>query len=124
MDIDEPYPPGWYAAITSVERTDHMDEKARARVLQDARLATPDALLATHWTTAADAAFGQTDLRSPWPVRERIEGAAAVDLLGYGLLSDDLPYLITADTPRPGAHRRCPVNRRRYCGRAHWICPP
>jgi sugar phosphate isomerase/epimerase len=50
-----------------------------------------DDLLATCWTTAGDAASGRADLRSPLPLRERIEAASAAGFRGFGLLSDDLP---------------------------------
>lgn len=54
----------------------------------------PDELLATCWTTAGDAASDRADLRSPLPLRERIEAAAAAGFSGFGLLSDDLPAAI------------------------------
>jgi sugar phosphate isomerase/epimerase len=48
-------------------------------------------LLATCWTSAGDAASDRTDLRSPLPLRERIEAASAAGFRGFGLLSADLP---------------------------------
>jgi sugar phosphate isomerase/epimerase len=48
-------------------------------------------LMATCWTTAGDAAPDRSDLRSPIPLRERIEAAARAGFQGFGLLSDDLP---------------------------------
>lgn len=50
--------------------------------------------MATCWTSAGDAASDRADLRSPLPLRERIEGAAAAGFTGFGLLSDDLPAAI------------------------------
>jgi sugar phosphate isomerase/epimerase len=50
-----------------------------------------DDLLATCWTTAGDAASDRADLRSPVPLRERVEAAAAAGFRGFGLLSADLP---------------------------------
>ena len=55
-----------------------------------------DELLATCWTTAGDAASDRPDLRSPLPLRERIEAAAAAGFRGFGLLSDDLPTAVAA----------------------------
>lgn len=48
-------------------------------------------LLATCWTSAGDAASDRLDLRSPLPLRERIEAASAAGFRGFGLLSADLP---------------------------------
>lgn len=48
-------------------------------------------LLATCWSSAGDAASDRVDLRSPLPLRERIESAAAAGFTGFGLLSADLP---------------------------------
>ena len=48
-------------------------------------------LLATCWTSAGDAASDRLDLRSPVPLRERIEAASAAGYTGFGLLSADLP---------------------------------
>ena len=48
-------------------------------------------LLATCWSSAGDAASDRADLRSPLPLRERIEAAAAAGFRGFGLLSADLP---------------------------------
>src|SRR3954465_15833781 len=48
-------------------------------------------LLATCWTSAGDAASDRLDLRSPLPLRERIEAASAAGFRGSGLLSADLP---------------------------------
>ncbi len=53
-----------------------------------------DQLMATCWTSAGDAASDRADLRSPHPLRERMEGAAAAGFTGFGLLSDDLPAAI------------------------------
>ncbi|GAA2165977.1 sugar phosphate isomerase/epimerase [Humibacillus xanthopallidus] len=58
--------------------------------------APTDELLATCWTTAGDAASDRTDLRSPLPLRERIEAASAAGFRGFGLLSDDLPAAVAA----------------------------
>jgi sugar phosphate isomerase/epimerase len=53
--------------------------------------ATPaDELLATCWTTAGDAAPSREDWRSPVPLRERIEAAAAAGFTGFGVLAVDL----------------------------------
>ena len=54
----------------------------------------PDELLATCWTSAGDAASDRPDLRSPLPLRERIEAASAAGFRGFGLLSDDLPAAV------------------------------
>ncbi len=48
-------------------------------------------LMATCWTTAGDAAPDRPDLRSPIPLRERVEAAAAAGFRGFGLNSADLP---------------------------------
>jgi sugar phosphate isomerase/epimerase len=48
-------------------------------------------LLATCWSSAGDAASDRLDLRSPLPLRERIEAASAAGFRGFGLLSADLP---------------------------------
>ena len=50
-----------------------------------------DRLLATCWSSAGDAASDRADLRSPVPLRDRIEAAAAAGFTGFGLLSADLP---------------------------------
>jgi sugar phosphate isomerase/epimerase len=50
-----------------------------------------DRLLATCWSSAGDAASDREDLRSPLPLRERIEAASAAGFRGFGLLSADLP---------------------------------
>jgi sugar phosphate isomerase/epimerase len=50
----------------------------------------PDELLATCWTTAGDAAPSRADLRSPIPLRTRIEAAAAAGFTGFGVLAADL----------------------------------
>ena len=55
-----------------------------------------DELMATCWTSAGDAASDRADLRSPLPLRERIEACAAAGFTGFGLLSDDLPAAVTA----------------------------
>ncbi|GIM96829.1 sugar phosphate isomerase/epimerase family protein [Paractinoplanes toevensis] len=47
-------------------------------------------LLATCWTTAGDASPLPGDQRSPVPIRERVEAAAAAGFRGLGLLHDDL----------------------------------
>src|SRR3954470_13395895 len=47
-------------------------------------------LLATCWTTAGDAAPSREDWRSPLPLRERIEAAAAAGFTGLGVLAVDL----------------------------------
>jgi sugar phosphate isomerase/epimerase len=47
-------------------------------------------LLATCWTTAGDAAPLRGDERSPLPLRERVEAAAAAGFRGFGLLRADL----------------------------------
>ncbi|MGK5110736.1 sugar phosphate isomerase/epimerase family protein [Geodermatophilus sp. CPCC 205506] len=47
-------------------------------------------LLATCWTTAGDAAPSREDWRSPVPLRERIEAAAAAGFTGFGVLAVDL----------------------------------
>lgn len=47
-------------------------------------------LLATCWTTAGDAAPLRGDERSPLPLRERVEAAAAAGFRGIGLLHADL----------------------------------
>src|SRR3954451_22192718 len=53
-------------------------------------LAAADDLLATCWTTAGDAAPSREDWRSPVPLRERIEAAAAAGVTGFGVLAVDL----------------------------------
>jgi len=53
--------------------------------------AIEDSLLATCWTSAGDAASDRLDLRSPVPLRQRIEAASAAGFRGFGLLSADLP---------------------------------
>src|SRR5437660_12777204 len=50
-----------------------------------------DRLLATCWSSAGDAASDRPDLRSPVPLRERIEAASAAGFRGFGLMSADLP---------------------------------
>jgi sugar phosphate isomerase/epimerase len=49
-----------------------------------------DELLATCWTTAGDAAPSRVDWRSPVPLRQRIEAAAAAGFTGFGVLAVDL----------------------------------
>src|SRR3954462_5630287 len=49
-----------------------------------------DELLATCWTTAGDAAPSREDWRSPVPLRERIEAAAAAGFTGFGVLAVDV----------------------------------
>ncbi len=51
-------------------------------------------LLATCWSSAGDAASDRADLRSPIPLRERVEAAAAAGFTGFGLLSADLPAAV------------------------------
>ncbi len=58
------------------------------------RPSATDELLATCWSSAGDAASDRTDLRSPLPLRRRIEAAAAAGYRGFGLLSDDLPMAV------------------------------
>lgn len=53
-----------------------------------------ESLLATCWTSAGDAASDRLDLRSPLPLRERIEAASAVGYRGFGLLSADIPAAV------------------------------
>src|SRR3954447_20759730 len=48
-------------------------------------------LLATCWSSAGNAASDRDDLRSPVPLRGRIEAASAAGFRGFGLLSADLP---------------------------------
>src|SRR4051794_21885395 len=57
---------------------------------RDAR-APEDSLLATCWSSAGDAASDRADLRSPLPLRERLEAVSAAGFTGFGLLSADLP---------------------------------
>src|SRR4051794_8630741 len=47
-------------------------------------------LLATCWTTAGDAAPSREDWRSPVPLRERIDAAAAAGFTGFGVLAVDV----------------------------------
>ena len=54
-------------------------------------MTTEDRLLATCWSSTGDAASDRLDLRSPLPLRERIEAASAAGYTGLGLLSADLP---------------------------------
>ena len=51
---------------------------------------TEERLLATCWTTAGDAAPLRGDERSPIPIRERVEAAAAAGFRGIGLVHADL----------------------------------
>ena len=55
---------------------------------------TPDELMATCWSSAGDAASDRADLRSPLPLRRRVEAASAAGFTGFGLLSDDLPAAV------------------------------
>ena len=55
----------------------------------------PDELMATCWSSAGDAASDRADLRSPLPLRRRVEAAAAAGFTGFGLLSDDLPAAVS-----------------------------
>ncbi|MDN5916387.1 MAG: sugar phosphate isomerase/epimerase [Pseudonocardia sp.] len=50
-----------------------------------------DLLMATCWTTAGEAAPDRADRRSPVPLRDRVEAAAAAGFRGFGLNSVDLP---------------------------------
>ncbi len=65
------------------------------------RSAGPQELMATCWSSAGDAASDRADLRSPLPLRERIEAASATGFTGFGLLSDDLPAAV-AEYGLPG----------------------
>jgi sugar phosphate isomerase/epimerase len=56
--------------------------------------AATDELMATCWSSAGDAASDRADLRSPLPLRERIEAASAAGFTGFGLLSADLPAAV------------------------------
>jgi sugar phosphate isomerase/epimerase len=58
---------------------------------EELSMAPADHLLATCWSSAGDAASDRADLRSPLPLRERMEGASAAGYTGFGLLSADLP---------------------------------
>lgn len=49
-----------------------------------------DELLASCWTTAGDTGPHRADQRSPWPLRTRVEAAAAAGFTGFGLLYEDL----------------------------------
>ena len=60
-----------------------------------------DELMATCWSSAGDAASDRTDLRSPLPLRTRVEAASAAGFTGFGLLSDDLPAAV-AELGLPG----------------------
>ncbi|MGW1212739.1 sugar phosphate isomerase/epimerase family protein [Streptomyces sp. NPDC002499] len=51
---------------------------------------TSDALLATCWTTAGDAAPDRADQRSPLNLRERVEAAREAGFTAFGLLYVDL----------------------------------
>lgn len=53
--------------------------------------APEERLLATCWSSAGDAASDRLDLRSPLPLRQRIEAASAAGFRGFSLLSADLP---------------------------------
>jgi sugar phosphate isomerase/epimerase len=57
----------------------------------DAAPVPEDRLLATCWSSAGDAASDRADLRSPLPLRDRVEAASAAGFRGFGLLSADLP---------------------------------
>ena len=61
----------------------------------------PDELMATCWSSAGDAASDRADLRSPLPLRRRVEAASAAGFTGFGLLSDDLPAAV-AEYGLPG----------------------
>src|ERR1700712_153598 len=79
-------------------------------------------LMATCWTSAGDAASDRTDLRSPLPLRTRIEAAAAAGFTGFGLLSDDLPAA-TATYGLPGTRDMFADNGIRHLeleGIPHW----
>lgn len=60
-----------------------------------------DELLASCWTTAGDTGPHRTDQRSPWPLRTRVEAAAAAGFTGFGLLYEDL-LTATEDLGLPG----------------------
>ena len=47
-------------------------------------MTTEDRLLATCWSSAGDAGSDRADLRSPLPLRERIEAASAAGFRGSG----------------------------------------
>jgi sugar phosphate isomerase/epimerase len=65
--------------------------------MEDTMVQPPsDDLMATCWTSAGDAASDRADLRSPLPLRERVEAASAAGFRGFGLLSDDLPAAVAA----------------------------
>ncbi|MDO5627605.1 MAG: sugar phosphate isomerase/epimerase family protein [Mobilicoccus sp.] len=53
-----------------------------------------ESLMATCWSSAGDAASDRDDLRSPLPLRRRIEAASAAGFTGFGLLSADLPAAV------------------------------
>lgn len=58
---------------------------------QRSETVSEERLLATCWSSAGDAASDRADLRSPLPLRERVEATAAAGYTGFGLLSADLP---------------------------------
>lgn len=60
-----------------------------------------DSLMATCWSSAGDAASDRQDLRSPLPLRRRVEAAAAAGFTGFGLHSADLPAAV-AELGLPG----------------------
>jgi sugar phosphate isomerase/epimerase len=60
-----------------------------------ARAAGDEALLATCWTTAGDAAPLRGDERSPVPLRTRIEVAAQAGFRGFGVTHVDLMAALT-----------------------------
>lgn len=61
---------------------------------QPVSVSDADELMATCWSSAGDAASDRADLRSPLPLRQRLEAASATGFRGFGLLSDDLPAAV------------------------------
>jgi sugar phosphate isomerase/epimerase len=61
---------------------------------------TNQPLLATCWTTAGDVGPHCDDQRSPLPIRERVEAAAAAGFRGIGLLHADLMPALARDGTR------------------------
>ncbi|MCU1615728.1 MAG: hypothetical protein JWO98_3268 [Frankiales bacterium] len=71
----------------------------------------PDELLATCWTTARDAAPSRGDWRTPVPLRERIEAAAAAGFTGFGVpLAPADRSLLPRWPQRPGPTGGTPGN--------------
>jgi sugar phosphate isomerase/epimerase len=81
----------WHAAPAATLRA-YADCSPREK--KDISMTTHDELMATCWSSAGDAASDRPDLRSPVPLRERIEAASAAGFRGFGLLSDDLPAAV------------------------------